>query len=127
MFCFSIGVFFGDHLDASVRNGFDGTDVPLLSVELDCLEDTLVRQKRCAQYFHAVGEHILATKPLFLSGTLDKSRVHCFGLVNGIFATNDNTAWWAVPQDRLLSQGRYPTNRPPPDREKKRGVCGGGV
>ena len=66
------------------------------------------REARTSGYWLVVADLCATIDMQFLSGSLDKSRVHSYGLCNGAFAVPSGDSWWAVPQD---------TSWPSPERK----------
>ena len=91
----------GDFLDVAVSQGQEeqeGFEVHLQTqacANLECMEV-------CARYWQGCSDHWAAAGSLHLSGSVDKSRVHSMGLLNGAWADPSGHCWWGVPQELNL-------------------------
>ena len=54
---------------------------------------------RVASYWVATQDHCATFGLQFLSGSIDKSRVHSYGVLSSCWADVSGIAWWGVPQD----------------------------
>ena len=97
-FLWGLGLALDKRLAGAVGRNTERTGAVLVSVS----EQTVPQELLVALYHQGVAEMARLAGPRFLSGAVDKSRVHSYGLMNGAYALPDNTCFWAVPQDWLI-------------------------
>ncbi len=101
----------GDLLDEHIVQVHNGVPCEVVEVGVMGERETGNREARCPRYWQAAAEYCSSFPIKHLSGSIDKSRVHSFGLVNGVFGVPNGTVWWAVPQDSPLSFRRLGKRR----------------
>ena len=95
-FLWMCGEMFEKFIIAAVQ---DETDVVKDSSGVSIEEAKPAEVAVVALYAQALGEQAKLDGCQFLSGAVDKSRVHQHGCWNGCYARTDNVAMWAAPLD----------------------------